>query len=389
MRIAHVIEWLTTLGGGPPSVLGSLARIQAAAGYEVTVVAAMKSPPPHVLAPGENELIAVRPGVARHHVRWYSRAVAHEIREQIRGNDIVHIHATWRYHFWAAASAAKSYGIPYVISPHGNLDHFSLTRRKYVKWPYFMLFDRRMMNHAAAIHCCSRMEMRDICQLPIVSRKFVIPNPVEDELFQQPPDDDALQRQLPQLRQDQKVISFLGRFNTIKRLDVLVAAFQKVANQHPQWVLVLAGPHEDSALVNRLAHDVQSAGLGHRVFMPGMIHGQAKAALLRRSEIYVQASIHENFCVSVAEAMRFGVPCIVSQEVALADEVASAGAGLVCRGTAPEFAASLDQLMSDAALRSQCGQCGLQVAEQFRPQEVVRRLTAEYEKCLLKTNGTG
>src|SRR5262249_14364813 len=148
----------------------------------------------------------------------------------------------------------------------------------------------------------------------------------------------------PQLGPEQRIILFLGRFHPIKRLEVLVDAFQKVAQQFPDWVMVLAGPHEDLALTARLMQSVQQAGLGGRVLMPGMISGQAKAALLRGTGIYVQASVHENFCVSVAEAMRFGIPCIVSKEVALADEIESAQAGLVCEGTAAAFSDGLTKL---------------------------------------------
>ncbi len=329
MRIAHVIAGLTTLVGGPTAVLASLARIQAAAGHQVTVIPAAQSPEPHALNSGMDDPIVVRPAVSQHHLRWYSRAVAREIYEQIRGHDIVHIHSTWRYHLLAAARAAKSHGIPYVISPHGNLDRYCFGQRQYLKWPYFMLLERQFMNSAAAIHCCSQMELRDVQKLPIKSRKFVIPNPVADDLLHDIPEPDALDLKIPQLRRNQQVISYLGRFHPIKRLDVLVAAFQKIADKHADWVLVLAGPHEDRALADRLAHEVQAAGLTNRIFMPGMIGGPAKAALLRRSAIYVQASIHENFCVSVAEAMGFGVPCIVSNEVALADEIKS-GRGRSC-----------------------------------------------------------
>jgi glycosyltransferase involved in cell wall biosynthesis len=382
MRIAHVIEWLTALGGGPTSVLATLARTQAAAGHQVTVIPGRRMPEPLVLHAGQDDPIVVRPGATPRHLWWYSGPAAREIREQIAGHDIVHIHATWRYHFLAAATYAAQLGIPYVVSPHGNLDHYCLQQRKTLKWIYFQLIDRKRINAAAAIHCCSQMELREIDQLSVKSRMFVIPNPVEEKLFTNPPDHAALQRMVPQLQRGQHLISFLGRFNTIKRPEVIVRAFRQIAHKYPDWVVVLAGPHESAALTAQLSQEIQAAGLGNRILMPGTISGQAKAALLSRTDIYVQASIHENFCVSVAEAMRFAVSCIVAKEVALADEIESAQAGMVYDGSPADLARCLEKLILDPAARRQFGENGARVAVEFRPTEIQHRFDVEYERCI-------
>jgi glycosyltransferase involved in cell wall biosynthesis len=382
MRIAHVIYWLSALGGGPTSVVASLARAQTAAGHKVTVLPASRSIGPQVLAPGEYDGLSVLQSPVEHHLRWYNRTVLNEMRRQIRGHDIVHIHANWRYHMLAAAQVASEYRIPFVVSPHGNLDAYSYRQKRYFKLPYFTIFERKWLNQAAAIHCCSEMELKEVSAWPIKARKIVVPNPVEDRLLKQPPDFGALNSQIPQLRDSHKVISFLARFNLVKRPEILVAAFQKLAAEFPDWVLILAGPHEDPQLTSRLVKDVQTTGLSERVLMPGMIANAAKAALLRRSAIYVQSSIHENFCVSVAEAMCFGVPCVVTGEVALADEIKSAQAGFVCEGTPDSFARALRRLITDENLRKQCGANGASVAPKFAPEEVERQFTVEYQQCI-------
>lgn len=382
MRIAHVIYWLSALGGGPTSVVASLARAQTAAGHKVTVLPATQSDGPQVLSPGEYDGLSVLQSPVEHHLWWYNRAVLNKLRQRIRGHDIVHIHANWRYHMLAAAQCAAAYRIPFIVSPHGNLDAYCYRQKRYFKLPYFTLFEHKWFNQAAAIHCCSEMELKEVSAWPIEARNFVVPNPVEDRLLKQPPDFEALNRQVPQLRDNHKVISFLARFNPVKRPEILVAAYQKLAAEFPDWILILAGPHEDPQLTSRLVQGVQRAGLSERVLMPGMIANAAKAALLRRSAIYVQSSIHENFCVSVAEAMCFGVPCVVTGEVALADEIKAAQAGFVCEGTADSFAQALRRLMTDENLRRQYGANGASVAPKFLPAEVEKQFTAEYQQCI-------
>ncbi len=80
--------------------------------------------------------------------------------------------------------------------------------------------------------------------------------------------------------------------------------------------------------------------------------------------------------------MRFAVSCIVAKEVALADEIESAQAGMVYDGSPADLARCLAKLMLDPVARRQFGENGARVAVQFRPTEIQHRFDVEYERCI-------
>ncbi len=148
------------------------------------------------------------------------------------------------------------------------------------------------------------------------------------------------------------------------------------------WCLILAGTLEDMRIVQRLREEAERHGLGPRVMMPGTVVAEGKAALFDRADIFAQPSLHENFGASVAEALCYGVPCVVSDGVALAPDVAEAEAGFVCRSEAGALSDALRRLMSDPALRAQCGRKALELGRRYQPESVAAQLDVEYELCM-------
>jgi glycosyltransferase involved in cell wall biosynthesis len=82
-------------------------------------------------------------------------------------------------------------------------------------------------------------------------------------------------------------------------------------------------------------------GVAERCRWLGHLEGTAKQAQLLGAHWLVLPSAAENFGIAVAEALVCGTPVIVSPEVAVAELVAEAGAGLVCASEPEELAATL------------------------------------------------
>jgi glycosyltransferase involved in cell wall biosynthesis len=118
------------------------------------------------------------------------------------------------------------------------------------------------------------------------------------------------------------------------------------------------------------------------VSLPDMIRGPAKYALLARATIYAQPSRHENFGISVAEALHAGAPCVVSTGVALGADIAECEAGLVVPRETDRFEFALRTLMSDAALRRRQSENARRLAARFSPAAVATELDREYRVCL-------
>lgn len=79
-----------------------------------------------------------------------------------RAPTLIHIHGLWRHHTWAAARAAVSLGVPYVVSPHGMLEPWALRQSRRKKWLAGALFQERLLRNAACILATSRMEAESV-----------------------------------------------------------------------------------------------------------------------------------------------------------------------------------------------------------------------------------
>jgi glycosyltransferase involved in cell wall biosynthesis len=168
MRILHVIHGFAAEYGGPPAVVTALATAQAQCGDQVVVLSTRRVNLPLVMELGDYGNLAIRDLPITHEAKWYDRTMVGGIAEFAGSADIVHVHGGWRFHLRAAAKAARAVGIPYVISPHGNLDEHCFNHKKYFKWPYFMFLERQVMNRAAGIHCCSGKEFIEVSRQPIM-----------------------------------------------------------------------------------------------------------------------------------------------------------------------------------------------------------------------------
>ena len=178
MRILHIINGLSASIGGPQITLAALVAAQVNRGHEVIVLSARRTAPPLSLEPGSDGKLTVYEVPTISENKWFNRHVLYEVRRWARNCDLVHVHGNWRYHLLAAAKVCREHGIPYIIRPAGNLDLVSAGHKSYLKRPYFHLFERRVFNGAAAIHCTSGSEAEQIGRLGLNARTFIVPNAV-------------------------------------------------------------------------------------------------------------------------------------------------------------------------------------------------------------------
>jgi glycosyltransferase involved in cell wall biosynthesis len=307
--------------------------------------------------------------------KW-SRGMAGWLDGQVSGFDLVDIHAIFSHSSLAAGGAAARHGIPYVVRPHGMLDPWSLSRRRWQKRVLLGAGVRRLLARAAAIQYTTAEERRlaeaAFAWLPAGT---VVPLGIDDELF-------AVERPAGTVPPTPYVLA-LSRLDAKKGLDLLIQAFHEAA-QAPSlagWRLVIAGDGSPAYV----AHLHRLAGQGaarDRIGFPGWVQGAAKAALLAGAGLFAAPSQQENFGVSVAEALACRVPLLVTPGVNLAGEAEAAGAAWVVR---PETGAIRDALLAAAAdpgERARRGLAAARFAARFRWPAAVAHLMDLYERIL-------
>lgn len=243
--------------------------------------------------------------------RFYSWAPAHrrvQADERAMRCDLISCHTLFRYHVHWVRSWVKRRNLPYWVVPHGCLDPYVFSYRGWQKSMWMRLVGRRHLREAKAVIFSTRREKEKAsCFLSRDNGRVVYwpvtnlaPSPEARHAARA-----AWRRELGATEKD-RLLVYLGRLHSMKRPAETIEAFLK-ANP-TQSHLVLAGPNGD--LTNGTLQVL--AGGDRRVHVVGPVWGTRKDTLLAAADGFVSLSIRENFGHSAAEAMKVGLPLILS-----------------------------------------------------------------------------
>ncbi len=199
--------------------------------------------------------------------------------------------------------------------------------------------------------------VRDLV-LPIAGKApvEVIPNCVW------PADERSVPGQL-ELPTDHRWLAAVGRFDEQKGFDLLLDAFDLIADQHPNWNLVLVG---DGPLRSEYESRIAAGTLTDRVLLAGWVENPWQA-LGKQADVFSLPSRCEGFPNALLEAMAAGLfPVAFDCQSGPAEIIRHKTDGLlVPNGNVAEFAEALSRVMSDDALRQRLADEALAVRTRF------------------------
>jgi glycosyltransferase involved in cell wall biosynthesis len=264
-----------------------------------------------------------------------------QIRRLVAESDVIHLMGYWSLLGVLVYLAARWQGVPYVVSPAGALPLFG--RSLWFKRLFNRLVGRRMIQEAQGWLAITRAELTDFCAYGVPGERVVVlPNGVvESDYALEDKQCFADEKGLP----DKPYILFMGRLNPIKGPDLLLGAFARVAREHPDHLLVYAGP--DEGMKSRLAHDAQESGLHDRVLFVGFVGGSAKVAAFRSARLLVVPSRLEAMSIVAVEAGICGTPVLMTDQCGL-DELGEVDANLLTLATEEGLAAGLRYALADS-----------------------------------------
>jgi glycosyltransferase involved in cell wall biosynthesis len=359
MRILHVVPtyYPAVRYGGPIFAVHGLCRALAARRHELHVFTTNIDGPgitaTPVATPVNLDGVQIRyfpcPMVRR---LFWSPALGQALRHDIGKFDLVHLHTVFLWPTWAAARAARSVGIPYVLSPRGMLVKDLIARRsRLAKSVWIRLIERANVEQAAALHLTSQLEAAELARFGWrLPRLAVIPNATDEPLSS----NDKIAPDVEAITREQPLVLFLGRLSWKKGLDRLLQAFAHTES----GTLAVVGTDDENFTPQlvKLAADLQIAD---RVrILPRTVVGSEKERLFAAARLFVLPSYSENFGNTVLEAMRRGVPVVVTPEVGAAEIVRTSGAGLVVTGDPEPLSSAIRLLTGDLVLARSMGEAG-------------------------------
>lgn len=316
----HVVSHLDPKFGGLSAVVPELARAVAGSSGRRSPVAAFLEAGERSAVEGVEELEVTAWPTSR--VAWLRNgALRWSFDALVRRSAGVHIHGLWEGSTAAAVGAARRAGRPYVISAHGMLEPWALRNKRWKKQVYAALVERGNVGGATCLHALTEAEVEDYRRFGARGPIAVIPNGVSVPQGAGP---EPFLAQHPELR-GRRIVLFLGRIHFKKGLDILVEAWGRISESHPEARLVLAGPDSENTRAAVERH-IAALGLASSVCLPGMLRGAEKWSAMAAAEAFVLPSYSEGLSVSALEAMGMGLPVILTTHCHL-PEAARAGAG--------------------------------------------------------------
>jgi glycosyltransferase involved in cell wall biosynthesis len=267
------------------------------------------------------------------------------IRTLPSNNTLFHLHHIFNIRNFLVSKELVHAGLPYLVTPHDSFVYgafwnkkSSLFKKIYRK-AFVQLIDKYILDHAVLIHgitpqCSVSLQKLTDSQVEMVY------NHVKDPFTG-----------FPILMKRQQVC-FIGRFNILgKGIDIALSAFQqlKLKNKFSDVVFKLVGPANDSENKTRIriCKDLKLV-IGKDVIFAGKVVEAERNKILNESCVYLQLSRNEGFGLSIAQALSYGKPVIISHQVPISDKIIKYGAGFVVNN-ASEGALALEKIFTMSA----------------------------------------
>ena len=175
-----------------------------------------------------------------------------------------------------------------------------------------------------------------------------------------------------------KYILAVGRFVPDKGFEVLIEAFKRL--KLDGWKLVIAGnaDHEDkySLELTKLAEQNES------IILPGYMSSESLHELYSHAGLYVLPSYYEGLCISLLEAMSYGLPCLAT-DIEGNRIIELSHDRLFQPGNSQELARKMDQLLREEAKSQQKRKQIKAMVKNYNWENIASRTLAVYHEALL------
>lgn len=296
MKVLTFITSISLKGGGPSRSVPMLVKGLAEVGVDITLMTFRSEDMNTHALEGTPAKLKV----------WEDGTTAREIEDFILSEqfDLIQLQSLWAKSYHVVALIARKHNIPYIITPRGMLEPWSLSQKKWKKKLALMFYQMKDLQKAACIFTTAEMEAQHVRELGVNAPMSVIPNGIETDGY-------ACRTSLEGVK---KQILFLSRVHVKKGIEILIDAFCKLRAEggvFKEWSVVIVGNGEDD-YIESLKRKVDELELEDCIKILPPVFGEAKTKLYQESSLFCLPSYSENFGMVIAEALSCGVPAITT-----------------------------------------------------------------------------
>ncbi len=299
--------------------------------------------------------------------------------------DVVHAH------YWLSGLTAEMmrryWGTPYTLMFHTTAHMKNrVSPASEHETPLRARSEQQLVGLADSIIAANPDERADLIwrQHAVASKICTIPPGVDVDLFT--PGNRSASRAELGLRDDQKVVLFVGRIDPIKGIDTLLDSFATVAASMPEAVLAIVGGDLDESgePVGPLSivHDrIRAMGHLDRVRLFGSQPQNRLPIFYSAADVVSVPSRYESFGLVAVEAMACGAPVVASRAGGLIFTIEDGETGILAPYDQPQIHAdAILSILNDAELAARMGLSAHIAAQRFSWQTVASSVVHVYER---------
>ena len=378
MRILQVIHYFSPLhGGGSINSAYNLSKHLVERGHEVTIFTTDFELDKEYVQSLDGVRVVPFHCIANIGMMLISPEMKERVKKEIMDFDVIHMHNFRSYQNVVVHHYAKKYGIPYVLQARGSVLPFFQKQR--LKKIFDLFFGYRILKDATKVIALTRAEVEQYKKMGVDEDKIeIVPNGIDLSEYDNLPKRGEFRKKYL-IREDEKVILYLGRIHKIKGIDLLVEAFSDLIKELDDIRLVIVGP--DDGFLSSLKRQIEDLKIGDRILFTGPLYERDKLKAYVDADVYVLPSIYETFPNTVLEACVCGTPVIVTDRCGIADFVDKVGS--VVEYDKGQLRDAMTKNLSDDELRRRLGEEGRKwVRKEFGWDKVVRKEEEIYEVCI-------
>lgn len=368
MVILNIISSIDISTGGPARSITSLLQELSNDGVEVHLMAGNSSNP--IIAKLSDDLDRVHL-LNTNLIGGFKNYT--KVLERIKPS-IIHIHGVWQLPCHQLAKWARTNNVPYIISPRGMLEPWSLKQSSLKKKLALFLYQKNDLKHATVVHATSEMESENFHKLGINERTVVIPNGISLNQFS------TNTIKTPKLK---KTLLFLSRIHEKKGIEILISAWERIpAKYKREWQVRIVG-EGDSDYMNTLIAMVDNLNLSDEILFIGPKYGPEKIVEYQNADLFVLPTHSENFGMVIAEALASGLPVITTKGTPWGEIITHNCGWWIEIGVEPLINALSDALILDEMDRQKMGHNGKGFVERkYRINVISEQILKLYNQIL-------
>ena len=293
MKVLTFVSSIDLSSGGPSRSVPMLVKGLAELGVDITLMTIRSdNMNVHALEGTIAKLKVLEPSFSRKEIAQYLE------NEKFH---LIQIQSMWDWPYHKVMVEARKQGIPYIVTPRGMLEPWSLCQKKWKKKLAWWLYQRNDVQKSVCVFTTAEMEAEHVRELGITTCKSVIPNGIETDGYPCKTSIDGVKKQ----------VLFLSRVHVKKGIELLLEAWKRIHPDYSDWQLLVIGNGE-AEYIHSLENRVESLGLKENIKILPPVFGDAKIKVYQESSIFCLPSFSENFGMVIAEAMSCGTPVITT-----------------------------------------------------------------------------